>query len=151
MDVWGSLTNSCEMKGSKKQRRKGKIYPFECRVCSNSCPLSQWCHPVISAPVIPYSFCLQSFPASESFRMSQLFSSAGQSIGVSASASNECSWLISFRTDWFDLLAVQGTLKNLLQHHNSKVSILQFSDLFIVQLSHLYMIIGSSHASLSST
>ena len=55
------------------------------RVWSNSCPMSQWCHPTISSSVIP--FCLQSFPASESFPMSQLFAWGGQSIGVSASAS----------------------------------------------------------------
>ena len=57
------------------------------RPCSDSCPSSQWCHPAISSSVIPFSSCLQSFPASESFQMSQLFSSGGQSIGVSASTS----------------------------------------------------------------
>ena len=56
-------------------------------VYSNSCPSSQWCHPTISSPVIPFSPHLQSFPASESFQMSQFFASGGQSIGVSASAS----------------------------------------------------------------
>ena len=54
--------------------------------CSNSCPSSQWCHPTISSSVIPFSFCLQSFPASGSFPMSQLFASGGQSIGASPSA-----------------------------------------------------------------
>ena len=67
--------------------------------------------------------------------MSQFFPSGGQSIGVSPS--NEYSGLISFRIDWFDLLAVQGTLKSLLQYHSSKASILLHSALFIVQLSHL--------------
>ena len=57
------------------------------RVCSNSCPLSQWCHPTISSSVVPFCSRLQSFPASESFQMSQFFESGGQSIGVSASAS----------------------------------------------------------------
>ena len=57
------------------------------RACSNSCPSSQWCHPTISSSVIPFSSCLQSFPASGSFQMSQLFESGGQSIGVSASTS----------------------------------------------------------------
>ena len=72
--------------------------------------------------------------------MSQLFESGGQSIGVSATRpSNEYSGLISFRTDWFDLLAVQGTLKSLLQHHNSEASILQHSAFFMVHLSHPYM------------
>ena len=56
-------------------------------VCSNSCPLSQWCHPAISSSVIPFSSCLQSFPASGSLLMSWLFASGGQSIGPSASAS----------------------------------------------------------------
>ena len=57
------------------------------RVCSNSCPLSQWCHPAISSSISPFSSCLQAFPASRSFLMSQVFSSGGQNIGVSASAS----------------------------------------------------------------
>ena len=70
--------------------------------------------------------------------MSQLFASGGQSIGVSASAcpSNEYSGLISFRMDWFDLLAVQGALKSLLQHYSLKASIFWCSALFMVQLSH---------------
>ena len=77
--------------------------------------------------------------------MSQFFTSGGQSIRVSASASigifnwNEYSGLISFKIDWFDLLAVQGTLKSLLQHHSSKPSVLQHSAFFMVQLSHPYM------------
>ena len=88
-------------------------------VYSNSCPLSQWCHPTISSSVVLFSSCLQSFPASGSFQMSQLFTSGGQSIGVSASASvlpmNTQEWSRSiFRMDWLDLLAVQGTLKSLL-------------------------------------
>ena len=190
------------------------------RACSNSCPLSQWGHTTISSSVIPFSTCLQSFPASGSFPMGQFFTSGGQSIGSSASASvllmniqdwfpffsfsdffhsslswdieysslcyivgpclciilirvywyqvhpklpihpslppsiflsirvfscelvlpirwpkywsfsfsispsNEYSGLISFTIDWLDLLAVQGTLKSLLQHHSSKASIL---------------------------
>ena len=110
-------------------------------VHSNSCPLSPWCHPTISSSVIPFSSCLQSFPASGSFPMSQLFASGGQSIGVSASTSvlpmNTQDWSISFRMAWLDLLAVQGTLKTLLQHHSSKASILRRSAFFIVQLSHL--------------
>ena len=68
------------------------------RACSNSCPLSQWCHPTISSCVIPFSSHLQSFPASRSFKMSQ-FSSGGQSIGVSASASV----LPMNIQDWFPL------------------------------------------------
>ena len=76
--------------------------------------------------------------------MSQLFASSGQNIGFSFSIcpSNEHSGLISFRMDWLDLLAVQGTLKSLLQHHTSKASILQCSAFFIVQLSHIYVTTG---------
>ena len=88
------------------------------RVYSNSCPLSRWCHPTISSSVVPFSSRPQSFPASGSFLVSQFFTSGGQSIGsfsFSISLSNEYSGLISFRMDWLDLLAVQGTLKSLLQ------------------------------------
>ena len=72
----------------------------------NPCPLSWWCHPTISSSVVPLSPCPQSFPASGSFPMSQLFTSGGQSIGVSASASvllmNTQDWWISFGMDWLD-------------------------------------------------
>ena len=115
------------------------------RVYSNSCPLSQWCHPTISSSVIPFS-CLQSFPASGSFPKSQFFASGGQSISFSfsISSSNGYSGLISFRMDWLDLLAVQGTLKSLLQHRCSKASILWYSAFFIVHLSHPYMTTGKN-------
>ena len=89
-------------------------------VCSNSCPSSWWCHPTISVSVIPFSSRLQSFPALGSFQMSQFFAWGSQSTGCfsfSISSSSEYSGLISFRMDWFDLLAVRGTLKSLLQHH----------------------------------
>ena len=117
------------------------------RVYSNSCSLSQWCHPIISSSVVPFFSCLQSFPASGSFQMSHLFASGGESIGLSASGSvpsNEYSWLLSFRMNCLDLLAVQGTLKSVLQHHTSKASILQCSAFFVVQLSHPYMTTGKS-------
>ena len=83
--------------------------------------------------------------------MSQLFTSGGQSIGASASASasvlpNEYSELISFRIDWFDILAVQGTLKSLLQYHSLKASVLWCSAFFMVQLSHCYMTVGGTIA-----
>ena len=68
------------------------------------------------------------------------------SFSFSISPHNEYSGLISFRIDWFDLLAVQGTLKSLLQHHNLRASILRCSDFFIVQLSHLYMTTGKTIA-----
>ena len=118
-------------------------------VCSNSRPSSWRCHPTISPSVVPFSSCLQSFTASGSFPRSQFFASGGQSSGVSASRispSNEYPGLISFRMDWLDLLAVQGTLKSLLQYHSSKASVLQCSAFFIVQLSHSYMTTGKTIA-----
>ena len=104
------------------------------RACSNSCSSSWWCHPTISSSVVPFS-CLQSFPASGSFSMSQFSASGGQSIRASSSTSV----LPMNIKDWFPLgwtgliLAVQGTLKSLLQHHSSKASILQHSAFFMVQ------------------
>ena len=104
-------------------------------VYSNSCPLSQWCYPTISPSIISFSSHLQSFPASESFQMSQFFTSGGQSTGVSASTSV----LLRKIQDWFPLgltgwisLQTKWTLKSLLQHHSSKASILQLSAFFIV-------------------
>ena len=77
------------------------------RACSNSCALSRWCHPAISSSVVPFSSCLQSFPASESFQMSQFFASGGQRIGVSASASvlpmTIQDWSPSGWTGWISL------------------------------------------------
>ena len=89
--------------------------------CSNSCPLSRWCHPTISSSVIPFSSCLQSFPASRSFHYESVLHIRWPkywSFSFSISPSNEYSGLISFRIDWFDLLTIQGTLKTLLQHHS---------------------------------
>ena len=85
--------------------------------------------------------------------MSQFFASGGQSIGFcfSISPSNEYSGLISFRMDWLDLLAVQGTLKSLPHHHSSKGSILRCSAFFIVQISHPYMTTGKTIASARRT
>ena len=124
-------------------------YPPIPRVYSNSCPLSQWCHPTISSSGIPFSLCLQSFPASGSFQMSQFFAWGGQSIRVSASTSvlpiNIQDW---FPLGWTGWISVQskGSLKSLLQHHSSKASILWHSALFIVQLSHPYMTTGKTIA-----
>ena len=100
------------------------------------------CRPLFLPPSI--------FPSIRSFQMSQFIASGGQSIGVSASfsisPSNKYSGLISFRMDWLDLLAVQGTVKNLLQDYRSKASVLQCPAFFIVQLSHPYMTIGKTIA-----
>ena len=118
------------------------------RVFSNSCPLSQWYHPTISSSVVPFSSCPQSFPESGSFPMSWPFTSGGQSwsFSFSVSPSNEYSGLILFRIDWFDLLAIQGTLKSVFQYHSLKASILQHSAFFMVQLSHPYMATGKTIA-----
>ena len=105
------------------------------RVHTNSCPLSQWCHPNISSSVIPFSSCPQSFPASRSFQMSQLSTSGGQSIGFSPSTSvppmNTQDWS---PIEWTGLFSLQSKgLSSLLQHHNSKASILNIN-LFIFNL-----------------
>ena len=110
-------------------------------VYSNSCPLSYWCHPAISSSVVPFS-CLQSFPESGSFPAIQFFTSG--SFSFSISPSSDCSGLISFTMAWLILLAIQKTLKSLLQHHSSKASILRLTTFFIVQLSHPYMTTGKS-------
>ena len=107
---------------------------------ANWCALCWWCFPTISSTVVLFFSHLQSFPALGSFQMSPFFTSGSQSIwsfSFSISPSNEHSGLISFSMNWLDLLAVQGTLKSLLQHHNSKASILQCSAFFRVQHSHL--------------
>ena len=110
---------------------------------SNSAPSSRWCHPTISSSVVPFSSCLQSFPASGSFSMSQFFTSDGQSIEASASTSvlpmNIQNW---FPLGWTGCISLQskGLYKILLQHHSSKASILWLSAFFIVQLSHPYVI-----------
>ena len=115
--------------------------------CSNSCPLSRWCHLTISFSVIPFSSCLQFFPATGSFESVLLIRWPKYwSLSFSISLSNEYSGLISFRVDWLDLLAVQRTLKSLLQHHSSKASILLHSAFFMVQLSHPYMTTGKAIA-----
>ena len=117
------------------------------RICSNSCPLSRWCHPTISSSITPFSFCPQSFPAPGSFPVSQLTSSGGQSIGASTSASV----LPMNIRDWFPLgltcLILQSKgLKSLLRHHSLKALILWCSAFFMVQLSHPYMTTGKTIA-----
>ena len=110
-------------------------------VCSDSCLLSQWCHPTISSSVIPFFSCPQSFPASGSFPVSLFFTSGGQSTGASASASvlpmNIQCWFPLRMTDLISLLS-RG-LSRVLQHHSLKASILWRSAFFMVQLSHPYM------------
>ena len=109
-------------------------------------PSSRRCHPTISSSVVPFSSCLQSFPASGCFLMSWFFASGGQSIGASASASV----LPMNIQDCFPLgltgliLQSKGLFKSLLQHHSSKASIFQCSAFLMVQLSHLYITTGQS-------
>ena len=114
----------------------------------NSCPLSRWCHPTISSSVVPS-------PSALNLSQHQVFSNETvlrirwpkySSFSFNMSPSNEHSGLISFRMDGLDLLAVQGTLKSLLQHHSSKAWILQHSAFFTVQLSHPYMTAGKTIA-----
>ena len=111
--------------------------------------------PSISSSVILFSSCLQCFLASGSFPISRVFSNESDlcirwpkhwSFSFNICPSNEYSGLMSLRIDWFYLLAVQGTLKNLLQHHSSKASILWCSAFFIVQLSHPYKTTGKNIA-----
>ena len=126
------------------------LWPHGLQHARPPCPLPtpgvylKWCHPTISSSVVPFSSCLQSF-ATSGFPVSQFFASGGQSIGVSASASvlamNIQDWFY-LGLDWWDLLAIQGTLKSLLQHQSSKASILWCAAFFIVQLSHPYMTTG---------
>ena len=116
-------------------------------VFSASCPLSWWYHPTISYSVANFSSCPQSFPASGFFSSELALHIRWPkywSFSVSISPSNEYSGLISFKIDWFDCLAVQGTLKSLLQHSNLKASIPWHSSFFKVQLSHLYMTTGKT-------
>ena len=99
----------------------------------------------VSSSVVPFSSWLQSFTASGSLPVSQLSTSGGQSVGVSASASVlPMNIQDSFRIDWLDLLAVQGNLKSRLQHCSSKASILQHSTFFMVQLLYPYMTTGKN-------
>ena len=112
----------------------------------NPCPSSRRCYPAISSSVVLFSSYPQCFPASGSFQMSQLSASGGQSFSFNISPSNEHPGLISFRMDWLDLLAVQGTLKSFIQHHLSKASVLQCSAFSVLQLSHPYMTTGKTIA-----
>ena len=150
MNQFSSVTQSCPtLRLHESQHTRPPCPSPSPRVHSDSCPSSPWCHPAILSYVVPFSSCPQSFPASGSFPMSQLFTWGAQSIGVSASASvlpmTIQDWF-PLRLTGFDLFAVQGTLKSLLQHHRSKASIFRRSAFFIVQLSHAYMTTGETIA-----
>ena len=118
------------------------------RVYSNSCPPCLWSHPTISSVIIPFSSCLQSSQHQGLFKWVTVSQQVARVLEfhLQHQSSNEYSGLISFRMEWLDLLAVQGTLKSLLQWHSSKASILQWSVFFIVQLSHPYTTTGKTIA-----
>ena len=112
------------------------------RATSKSCPLSQWCHPNHLIFCHPLLLLLSIFPRIRVFSNESVLCNRWLnywSFSFSISPSNEYSGLIYFRIDRFDLLAVQGALKSLLQHHSSKASIFHSSAFFMVQLSHPYM------------
>ena len=119
------------------------------RVYPNSCSLNWWCHPTISSSVTLFSFCLQPLPALGFFpnvlalciRWPKYWC-----FSFSINSSNEYSKLISLNVDWFDLLAIQGTLTSHLQHHSSKTSILWHSAFFTVQFLQSYMTTGKMTA-----
>ena len=115
----------------------------------NPCPSSQWCDPTISSSVVPLLLLPSIFPSIRVFSKESALHIRWPkywNFSFNISPSNEHSGLISFRMDWLDLLAVQGTLKSLLKHHISKASILCLSVFFIVQLSHPYMTTGKTIA-----
>ena len=116
---------------------------------SDSCPLSWWCHPNISSPIAPLFLLPSIFPSIRVFSNELAFHVRWPkywSFRFSIGPSNEYSGLMSFRIDWFDPLAVQGTLKSLLQHHSLKASILWHLAFFMVQLAHLCMTTGKTIA-----
>ena len=117
-------------------------------VYSNSCPLSWWCHPT-NLSCRPLLLPPSLFPSIKVFSNELVLCIRWPkywSFSFSISPSNEYSGLISFRMDWLDLLALQGTLKSLFQLHSSKASILQCSSFFMVQLSHPHMTTGKTIA-----
>ena len=122
------------------------------RAYSNSCPLSRWCHPTISSLCCPLPLLPSIFPSIRIFSSESVLHIRWPKYwSFSIFASNEYSGLISLRIDWFGLLAVQGTLKSLLQHHSSKALILRCSAFFIVQLSHPYLTTGKTIALIRQT
>ena len=137
------MSNSLQPHGMQYARFPcPSIFP---RVSSNSCPLCQWCYQTISSSIVPFFFCLQSFPASGSFPMIWLFTSDSQSIGTSASASV----LPLNIQDWFPL-GLTGFIswqsKGTRVFSSSKTSITRHAAFFTVQLSHLYMATGKNYS-----
>ena len=148
-----SVKFSCSVVSNSLQSHESQHVRPPCpsptpRVHPNPCPLSRWCiqpsHPLSSpsppAPITPSSRVFSN-ESTLPIRWPKYWS-----FSFNISPSNEHPELISFKMDWLDLLAVQGTLKSLLQHHSSKASILHCSTFFTVQLSHPYMTIGKTIA-----
>ena len=117
------------------------------RACSNSCPPSRWCHPTSSSSVTPFSSCPQSLPASESFPMSWLFASGGQSIGA---LSSTLQWIfrVDFLYDWlvWSPCCLKDSPESSPAPRFKNTTVLQCSVFFMVQLSHLYMTTGKTIA-----
>ena len=140
-----SVTKLClTLQPHKLQHAKLPFPSLSPRVCSSSCPLSHWCHPT-SHSLSPLPLLPSVFPRISLFQWvgsSHQVTTGYWNFSFSVSPSSEYLGLVSFRMDWLDLLAVQGTLKSLLLHYNRKAWILQCSAFFMVQLSHLYMTTG---------
>ena len=153
LPLFSSVQFSCSVMSDSLRPHESQHARLPCPsptpgVHSDSCSSSQWCHPAISSLVIPFSSCPQTLPTSVFFNESTLRKSWPKywSFRFSIISSKEIPGLISFRKDWLELLAVQGTLKSLLQHHSSKASILWCSAFFTVQLSHPYVTTGKTIA-----
>jgi len=152
-DIFSSVQFSCSVESDSLLPRELQHARPPCpsptpRVHPNPCPLNRWCHPTISS-CRPLLLLPSTFPSIRVFSNESALRMRWPkywSFSFSISPSNEHLRLISFRMDWLDLLAVQGTLKSLLQHHSSKASILWHSAFFIVQLSHPYMTTGKTIA-----
>ena len=141
-----SVAQSCQTLRPHEQQHARGCPSLSPRACSNLCPLSQWCHPTISS-CRPLLLLPSIFPSIKVFSSESALCIRWPkywSFSFSISPSNEYSGLIFFRIDRFHLLTVQEYLKSLLQHHNSKSSILWRSAFFMVQLSHLYMTTGKT-------
>ena len=141
-----SVTKSCLTFHYCMLKHAGFLCPsLSPRVRSNTCPLSLWCHPTISSSVASSFSCPQSFPALGSFPVNWLFASGAKvlKLQLQHQSNQSYSGLISFRIDWFDLLAA---FKSLLQHHSLKASVLPCLAFFMVQLSHPFMTTGKTIA-----
>ena len=158
-DIWFSSNSTCSLQFSRSVVSDSlQPHGLQCtrlpcpsptpRACSNSHPSSRWCHPAISSscPLLPAPAIFLSIRVFSKESILCIRWPKYWSFNFNINPYNEYSGLTSLRIDWFDLLAVQGTLKSLLQHHSSKASILRHSSFFIVQLSHLYMTTGKTIA-----